>query len=729
MTIKFANNISTTLALGAGIAATSFDVVSTTGFPVLGVGDYFYGTLSNTLGAIEIVQVTGWTGVTVTCTRGAEGTPSAAWSTGDSFEIRITAAGLTTVLNATEVVEEVQTATSGQTVFTLTTFMYVPGENTLSVYVDGVNQIVDLSYAETGTTTVTFISGLHLGALVKFTTLRTSGLTTSAAVVTYEPAGTGAVATTVQSKLRESVSVLDFGAVGDGVTDDTAAFQACVNASVGITALTDSVVAGVFSVHVPAGTYLVSTIYLPNLVVLAGECATDVYGATQLITVSNAPVLVLGRNVNEDSAVTVEISDIAIKGNLTGNNQIGIRAGLNGGYLSGPVLNNVKIGGMGASGIYLASSNLSSMLLYSHWDKVVIQNCTDYCVYIRMAVFNLSSFTNCVFTYGKLGGFYVDYIGGGTTNFTEAISFDTCGIEGNGQLIGEPAYGSNTFGFKSLMIGCQYTFDNCYIENNGLAVDGSGCAVFVQEPHMVAFRNSYLAGFTTLLRMYKGGYADLTGNYIAPLTGPLTSVLMFDTPPSVAAESYVNIGMNQWWKQYVSNAELQTSINSAITKIIGYRNGRNNYLVNTPRAKNVVLRDWSDTAADTGAIGYNAVRRLTNNADGTTLIGVNAVSSICVQNNYTLAFISDIYNSKTALFMICPTGVVLVSQVGTLFTVTKDTALSLNVYYDAGTGNYVLQNKTALGLSYLAVRFVGCEAMLSIDNYSTYEAKFLPTDS
>ena len=127
MTIKFANNISTTLALGAGIAATSFDVVSTTGFPVLGVGDYFYGTLSNTLGAIEIVQVTGWTGVTVTCTRGAEGTPSAAWSTGDSFEIRITAAGLTTVLNATEVVEEVQTATSGQTVFTLTTFMYVPG--------------------------------------------------------------------------------------------------------------------------------------------------------------------------------------------------------------------------------------------------------------------------------------------------------------------------------------------------------------------------------------------------------------------------------------------------------------------------------------------------------------------------------------------------------------------------------------------------------------------------
>lgn len=120
---------------------------------------------------------------------------------------------------------EVQTATAGQTVFTLTTMSYVPGTGNLTVFVDGVNQYEGTSYAETDSTTVTFTAGLHVGALVKFTTaVQTTGNATDASVVTYDPPFTGSVSTTVEDKLAQTVSVTDFGAVGDGVTDDTTAF-------------------------------------------------------------------------------------------------------------------------------------------------------------------------------------------------------------------------------------------------------------------------------------------------------------------------------------------------------------------------------------------------------------------------------------------------------------------------------------------------------------------------
>ena len=63
---------------------------------------------------------------------------------------------------------EKQTATMGQTLFTLTTFTYEIGTNKLLVYVDGILQTTPEDYSESSTSSVTFVSGLSAGDFLVF---------------------------------------------------------------------------------------------------------------------------------------------------------------------------------------------------------------------------------------------------------------------------------------------------------------------------------------------------------------------------------------------------------------------------------------------------------------------------------------------------------------------------------------------------------------------------------
>jgi len=118
---------------------------------------------------------------------------------------------------------------------------------------------------------------------------------------TYTPAGATAVPTTIQAKLRESVSVTDFGALGDGVTDDR---QAIVDA---LTSLPNG-----GTVMFPPGTYLVSAqINLP-------------YGNVRLQGYDyNASVIKIKNNYGNqtqlfrcDSVSMLTFADLGFDGNL-----------------------------------------------------------------------------------------------------------------------------------------------------------------------------------------------------------------------------------------------------------------------------------------------------------------------------------------------------------------------------------------------------------------------------
>jgi hypothetical protein len=183
-----------------------------------------------------------------------------AWNSNASAVINFDPADIITIVGQQTSYGDVFTGNGVTTDFTLTRS---PGSVFgIDVSINGVTQVPNVDYT-LGGTTLTFTSAPPAAAsqiLARYAEVYTS-YDADAQDVRYLPAGAGAVTTNVQTKLRETVSVKDFGAVGDGVADDTAA---CQNAF-----------ATGKSVYFPNGTYL-----LTGNLTAQSNTVVDLNGAT-----------------------------------------------------------------------------------------------------------------------------------------------------------------------------------------------------------------------------------------------------------------------------------------------------------------------------------------------------------------------------------------------------------------------------------------------------------------
>jgi hypothetical protein len=140
--------------------------------------------------------------------------------------------------------------------------------------------------------------------------------------VSFLQAGTNAQVRTVQSKLRDTVNVKDFGAVGDGLANDSAAIQAAIDAVS---------TAGGGVVYIPEGTYVLGTtgLIVYQNIRLCGDVNSYVAGTRgTLLTYSGTAVVIGGTNL-----LNVTIEDLSIDATgSTGTSVVGIQ--LNGVWLS-----------------------------------------------------------------------------------------------------------------------------------------------------------------------------------------------------------------------------------------------------------------------------------------------------------------------------------------------------------------------------------------------------------
>lgn len=264
--------------------------------------------------------------------------------------------------------------------------------------------------------------------------------------------GTGAVQRTVTSKLKDAAfSVKDFGALGNGVADDTAAINAALAAAGTLVQTTKDGYGAIVtaSVYVPSGIYICTNdLFVPEGVLL--------YGASRSTAILKFTVADKGVQMGDTTVIyttafraNVRVEDLGIYTSVVSATSIGIKA-----------INCIRQSGIRRCMIYGFGFNIS-LTNSASW-AFAVEDC-----YLHNAVKNHVKAEACNTLLFRLlrcetageDGIVIN----GATNSNQPLDlvFDFCVVQGS------------QFNGVKLIDAYQAVFYDCDMEGNNLTAGGS----------------------------------------------------------------------------------------------------------------------------------------------------------------------------------------------------------------------------------------------------------------
>ena len=306
----------------------------------------------------------------------------------------------------------------------------------------------------------------------------------------YDQGSTGAVNRPINLKFAETVSVKDFGATGDGTTDDTAAIQA---------AITACQTSG-SSLHIPAGTYkTTSTLNITSQIVMFGDGSrSSIINFYSSATTNFAILISLADN---SSVIGLDIGHIgfvcnagaavgsAISMTTTATNSaisqstihdlyiINVTIGIKlDGVIYMSAFARITIGGSSGGtvtqyGIY--SVNSLSQTIYNSFSNIEVTNVGNsaYAYYMSVSASQLTNLTCdgcCYFTgfYTNITGLFIEGITAATPASTTALALNNIASVQNVGIINVPNSKCTT--------AIDYFGNNIFLNNVLIPDSGAG---------------------------------------------------------------------------------------------------------------------------------------------------------------------------------------------------------------------------------------------------------------